>query len=66
MEKKIQSWKQVLNTVKSYSGQTFSIKYRRKNQEETVSIDPKSLFVEGEFEKKIYAGHCLRRVKCFS
>ena len=54
--KKIQSWNQVLNTIKSYSGQAFFIKYRRKDQEKTVSIDPKSLFVEGNLKKRFMLG----------
>ena len=55
-KKPIQNWRQVLDKVKSFSGEAFSIKYQRQNEQKTVVIEPKSLFVEGNIKKKFMLG----------
>ena len=50
------SWEQVVATVQSYSGQPFFITYRRQDQENTVLLTPKSLFVEGNAKKRFMLG----------
>ena len=54
--KLIHSWEQVLNTIQSYSGQVFSIKYQRQNEQKTVLLSPKPLFVEGNIKKRFMLG----------
>ena len=55
-KKKIKNWKQVLDTVSSFSGKPFSLKYQRKNKIKTVLISPKILFVEGNIKKRFMLG----------
>lgn len=50
------SWEQVLDTVQSYSGQPFFITYRRQDQENTVLLTPKLLYVEGNAKKRFMLG----------
>ncbi len=52
----IKGWKQILKTVESSEGQALSIKYRRENQEKTVSISPKPLFVENNIKTRFMLG----------
>ena len=54
--KVIKNWKQVLDTIGSYSGQPFSLTYDRKGQKKTVSLSPKALFVEGNIKKRYMIG----------
>ena len=54
--KSIKSWKQVLDTISSYSGKPFSIVYQRKDQQKIVLLSPKSLFVEGNTKKRFMLG----------
>lgn len=54
--KVIQNWKQVLDSVNSYSGKPFSITYQRQKEQKTVLISPKSLFVEGNAKERFMLG----------
>ena len=52
----IQNWEQVLDAIKSYSGQPFSIKYQRQEKQKTLFLSPEPLFVEGNAKKKFMLG----------
>lgn len=54
--KRIKNWEEILNTVKSYSGEPLSIKYQRQAEQKTVSLSPKILFTEGNVKKRFMLG----------
>ena len=54
--KSIKGWKQILDTINSYSGTAFSIKYQRQGKQKEVSLSPKPLFVEGNIKKRFMLG----------
>ena len=54
--KTIQSWEQVLDSIRSYSGEPFSITYQRQSEQTTVLLSPKALFVEGNVNKRFMLG----------
>lgn len=53
---KLYDWKQVLDVIESSSGKSLSIKYARKGKEKTVSLKPKSLFVDGNIKERFMVG----------
>ena len=52
----IQTWEQVLDAIKAYSGQPLSIEYQRQEKQKTLLLSPEPLFVEGNAKKKFMLG----------
>lgn len=55
-KKPVKSWGQVLDHIKSYSGEPFFVRYQRQGLTKTVSLSPESLFVEGNIKKRFMLG----------
>lgn len=52
----VNSWDQVLNTIKNHSGQGFKIKYQRAGKTHNINVSPKIMYVEGNLKERSMLG----------
>ncbi len=54
--KEIKNWREVLETIQSFSGKKFLVEFFREGKKQQVSIAPKTMYVEGHLKEKFMLG----------